>query len=146
MKTKTPLTLLAACLTIACAMSAAAQGQGPATNPSDARAQRHAQLNPQVEQQRRHAEQQARQSLDQEAIAAILETENAVRALAQNNAREALAAIERATGKLSVLVSRHPAAALLPVELEVEVIDAAPRDTGETKRIAKLAEDAVDDP
>jgi len=137
--------MLTACLAIAWALNTSAQAQGPATNPSDARAQRNAQLNPQVEQQRRQAEQEARQSLSQEAIAAILETENAVRALSQNNAREALAAIERATDKLSVLVSRHPAAALLPVELEVEVIDAAPHDTGEIKRIAKLAEDAVDD-
>jgi YfdX protein len=84
---------------------------------------------PDVESQRRDAEQQAQKSLDQDAAAAIAETRNALRSIAANNTAEALAAIERATGKINILLARNPATALIPVGFEVEVIDAAPVDT-----------------
>ena len=68
------------------------------------------QVRPEVEQQRKSAEDQARKSLDQEAVAAIDETTNAIKAIADNKTDEALAAIERATGKINVLLARNPAA------------------------------------
>jgi hypothetical protein len=84
------------------------------------------QARPDIEKQRKDAEQQAEKSLDSEAMAAIRETRKAIAAIADNKADDALAAIERATGKVDVLISRNPATALLPVAVEVEVVDAAP--------------------
>jgi len=56
-----------------------------------------------------------------------------------------LAAIEQATGKINILLARNPATALIPVSLEVEVIDAAPHDSKAIAEIAKNASKAVDD-
>jgi hypothetical protein len=84
------------------------------------------QARPDIERQRKDAEQQVEKSLDSEAMAAIRETRTAIAAIADNKIDEALAAIERATGKVDVLVSRNPATALLPVAFGVEVVDAAP--------------------
>lgn len=97
------------------------------------------QARPEIDKQRQDAQQQAEKTLDKEAISAIEETNRAVNAIAANKTEEALAAIERATGKINVLLARNPANALIPVSLQVEVIDAAPR---ESKAILELAQDA----
>jgi hypothetical protein len=103
------------------------------------------QARPGIEQQRKEAEQRAQGSLDKDAIAAIEETHKALAAIAANKREGALAAIERATGKINVLLARNPATALIPVSAEVEVIDAAPLDLQIIKARAKAVEDAVDD-
>jgi len=100
---------------------------------------------PEIEKQRQEAQQQAEKSLDKEAVAAIDETQNAVKAIAANNSDEALAAIERASGKINILLSRNPATALIPVAAEVEVIDAAPLDIKAIKARATDAKRAMDD-
>jgi hypothetical protein len=97
------------------------------------------QARPEIDKQRQEAQQQAEKTLDKEAIEAIQETNRAVKAISENKTDEALAAIERATGKINVLLARNPANALIPVSLQVEVIDAAPRDS---KAILELAQDA----
>ena len=84
-------------------------------------------------------------TLDQEAKAAIDETQKAIDAIAANKNEQALAAIEQATGKINILLARNPATALIPVSLEVEVIDAAPHDSKAIAEIAKNASKAVDD-
>jgi hypothetical protein len=84
------------------------------------------QVRPDIERQRKDAEQQAEKSLDSEAMAAIRDTRTAIAAIADNKINDALTAIERATGKVDVLISRNPATALLPVAFGVEVVDAAP--------------------
>jgi hypothetical protein len=121
------------------------QQQGAAQGSPESRARCEAQARPEIERQRKQAEEQARKSLDAEAVAAIEETRNALRAIADGRSEEALAAIERASGKVNVLVGRNPAAALLPVHFEIEVIDAAPLDTRQIRELAKAAERAVDD-
>jgi hypothetical protein len=98
------------------------------------------QARPEVEQKRKEAEQQATKSVDQEAVAAIDETQKAIDAIAANKKDEALAAIERATGKINILTARNPATALIPVDAEVDVFDAAPHDN---KAVVKLANDAT---
>jgi hypothetical protein len=103
------------------------------------------QARPDIERQRRDAEQQAEKTLDKEAISAIEETEKAIRAIAANNTSEALAAIERATGKINILLARNPANALIPVNSEVEVIDAAPHDLQLIDELTDAVEAAVDD-
>jgi hypothetical protein len=111
---------------------------------SEARANVQAQTQPAIEQQRQQTEQQAQKTLDKEAIAAIEETVKAVRALAANQTTEALAAIERASGKLDVVLARNPDTALVPVDVEVVVIDLAPRDYDEIMDLAGAASIAVD--
>jgi hypothetical protein len=89
-------------------------------------------------------EQQAEKTVDKEAVAAIEETRNAVKAIAANKTDEALKAIERATGKISILLARNPSAALIPVAYSVEVIDAAPLDIPAIRDRAKAAAIAFD--
>lgn len=112
---------------------------------SAALAQSQAQARPEIEQQRRQAEQQAQQSLDRDAAASLEETQRAIKAIADAKTDEALAAIERASGKINVLLGRSPSTALIPVEVEVVVIDAAPRDVKAIRDVAKAAERAIKD-
>lgn len=99
---------------------------------------------PDVESQRRDAEQQAQRTIDQEAVVAIAETHNALRSIAANNTAEALSAIERATGKIDILLARNPATALIPVHFEVEVLDAAPVDPKVVQERLNAVEEALD--
>lgn len=57
---------------------------------------------------------------------------------------EALAAIEQATGKIDVLLSRNPATALIPVNVQVNVIDTAPQDGEDIAFLKNTAEMAMD--
>jgi hypothetical protein len=123
------------------AQTAAAEQK--AQNQSQHQAQ--AQANPGIERQRQQAEQQAQRSVDRDAVAAIEEARRAIEAIDQGKTDEALAAIERATGKINILVGRDPNAALLPVQAEAVVIDAAPLDVKEIRARAKAAENAVED-
>ena len=103
------------------------------------------QARPEVEQERKQAEQKAQQTLDKEAIAAVDETTKAVKSIAENKKDEALATIERAIGKINVLLARNPATALIPVSTAVEVIEGAPLDLETIRARAKAAKDAVED-
>jgi hypothetical protein len=128
------------------------QGQTPGQSPSQSPAQQsdfenqrrqsEQQTRPNLERQRQSAEQQAQSSLDADAVAVIAETRNALAAIAANQPNEALSAIERATGKVNVLLARNPAAAIIPVSYEVEVIDTAPDDIKEIQNVSRAAESA----
>jgi hypothetical protein len=116
------------------------------TKTSDGdRAQAQAKANPQIEKQRQEAEQQASKALDKDAQAAIDETNKAIKAISDGKTSDAIAALERATGKINILVGRNPANALIPVQLNAQVIDVAPTDLKAIKTIAKAADSAVDD-
>jgi hypothetical protein len=128
--------------------TAAANAPTQAQAPSDVEAQRKAaqqQARPEVEKQRKEDEEEAKKTLDQEAIAGIEETQKAVNAIAAGKTEEAIAAIERATGKINVLLARNPATGLVPVSVEVEVIDTAPHESQAILDIAKEASKAVDE-
>jgi hypothetical protein len=86
---------------------------------------------PEVEAQRRQAEDEAEKSLDKEAIAAVQQTERTLIAIAEDRIEEALNAIEQATGKINILLSRNPNTALIPVNLRATVIDTAPDDVSD---------------
>ena len=123
------------------------QTQANTQNASDVQAQRkqaEQQARPEVEKQRKEAEEETKKTLDQEAIAAIDQTQKAVDAIAAGKNDEALAAIEQATGKINVLLARNPATALIPVDLDVEVIDTAPHQTQAVLDLAKDVSRAVD--
>lgn len=98
---------------------------------------------PEVEKERQSAQDQATQALDQDAIAAINQTQNAIKAISQNKKNDALASIEAATGKINILLARHAKAALIPVATEVEVIDAAPVDEKAVQALDHSVSEAV---
>jgi ribosomal protein S20 len=101
------------------------------------------QARPGVEKERKQAEDEAGKNLDQDAIAAVNETQSAIDAIASNKADVALHAIEQATGKINVLLARNPATALIPVSVQVEIIDAAPHDLKMIKTLTQEVSTAV---
>jgi YfdX protein len=133
---------LTVCLGMASVVRSQQQSRG-SSEPSRSNTQTKGQQS--IDQQRQQVEQQAKSRLDQEAIAAIMETNNAVKAIEAGRTDEALAALERATGKIDILVARNPAAALIPAAVQVDVIDTAPTDLEMIQHLAGAVEDAVDE-
>ncbi|MBE9228606.1 YfdX family protein [Phormidium sp. LEGE 05292] len=98
-----------------------------------------------IEQERQKATNEAQSSLDQDAIAAIEETRNAINALDQENTQDSIQALERATGKLDILLARYPELALVPVSTQITIIDLAPRDFDLIEPIRDEAKRAVNE-
>jgi hypothetical protein len=69
------------------------------------------------------AEAEKRATLLQDAASALAETHNAVTALDKNDRKSAIAALERATGKLDVVVSRDKNLAFAPVAVSTTMLD-----------------------
>lgn len=103
------------------------------------------QVQPEVEEQQRRAQAEAEKTIDKEAVAAIEDARKAVDAIAANKNDEALAAIQRATGKINLLVTHNPAVAVIPANVEVAVFDWAPGDPFSIMDIAKDVSRAIDD-
>ncbi len=80
------------------------------------------------EQQRQDAERSAEGEVNQDATAVIRETRNALDAIAKTDKAGAIAALERATGKVNILLARNPSTALIPESVEVVLHDTAPSD------------------
>lgn len=85
-------------------------------------------LQEQVEQAQSEATEEAQSLLDSEAIAAVEETKKAIAAIDSGKSQEALQALERATGKLDILLARNPKLAFIPLSSTIQVIDVAPQD------------------
>lgn len=98
-----------------------------------------------IEQERQKATNEAQSSLDQDAVAAIEETRNAINAIDQENTQESIQALERATGKLDILLARYPELALVPVSTQITIIDLAPRDFDLIEPIRDEAKRAVNE-
>ena len=64
-----------------------------------------------------------RQEVIQEAVSALQETFNALKALEDGKKEEALKALANATGKLELVVARDPALALAPVDVGMTTYD-----------------------
>lgn len=79
-----------------------------------------------IEATKQDAISEAASRLDQEAISAIEETRTAISAISEGSTQDAIAALERATGKLDIILARDPDLALIPVSSVVEIIDIAP--------------------
>jgi hypothetical protein len=114
-------------------------------NSSDARAITQAQTKPALEKERKQAEQEVTKNLDREASAAFDQTLEAVEALDRKETSRAMAAIEAAIGKIDVVLARNASNALIPVDVEVEIIDTAPQDSDTILDISGAASVAVDD-
>ena len=110
---------------------------------AESRARNQAQAQPQVEQQRKEAETEGQKTVDKDAVSAIEEAQMAVKAIAGGRNDQAIAAIERATGKINILLARKPSTALLPVNTAVEIVDHAPKDPDAIRAISAEAEKAI---
>jgi hypothetical protein len=113
----------------------------PALETQRSHAEQHAR--PELEQWRQAAEHKAEETLDADAVAAIDAAVKAIDAITAGNTKEALQLIEQATGKVDVAIARNPKLARIPVRTEALILDAAPADMGEIRRLADLAETAV---
>jgi hypothetical protein len=98
---------------------------------------------PDIKKEREKAKEKADQSLDQDAMAAVTNTQTALDAIAANKKSDAMSAIEAATGKINVLLARNQAAALIPVASEVDVINAAPLDENAVQALNHRVSEAV---
>jgi hypothetical protein len=87
---------------------------------------------------------QKRKQIIDEAVAALTETKNALKALEEKKTKDALAALERATGKLNIVLAREPKLALAPVAVEVVTHDIYTT-VDEIKKARKQAEEYLDD-
>jgi len=96
-----------------------------------------------IEEEKQAVTAEAESSLAQEAIAALEVTQNAIAAIEQGKTQEAIQAMERATGKIDILVVRYPELALVPVSTQVDVIDVAPLDVSAIERIRNQIKSAV---
>jgi len=85
-----------------------------------------------------------RKALFEEATTAIRETKNALKALDEKQAKEALAALERASGKLTIILGREPELALAPSDVNVVTYDIL-ADIEAVKALREEIEDALDD-
>jgi hypothetical protein len=149
-----PRILLPLLLAVSAVITAGCNSQPPATQnpppgnpapsqPPQATPGQQQHMNPDVEKQRDEQKQQAQSTLNPDAMAAIDDTRKAVDAIASSDKEKAMSAIEDATGKINILLARNPATALLPVNVTVEVIDVAPLNDEEVKRLIAAAEAAV---
>ena len=79
-----------------------------------------------------------------DASAAIDETKKALQALDENKLEEAMTSLERATGKLELILARDPTLALAPVDIKVVTYDLL-ANTDTVKAMIHDAEDYLED-
>lgn len=84
-----------------------------------------------------------RAELVQEAVEALRETSNALTAIDRNKTNDAIAALERATGKLEIVLARTPELALAPVDVTATTYDVL-GSVGDVERIRDAAKSAID--
>lgn len=116
----------------------------PASYATDSAAKVTQDVGKKVEQQQHGQTAQKRKEVLSEATAAIRETENALKALDENKNKEALAMLERAAGKLDVILAREPRLALAPVAVSSSTIDVL-TSIDAVKALVNRAEDALGD-
>lgn len=75
-----------------------------------------------------------RKQITAEAVAAIRETQNALKALDEGEKKDALSALERATGKLELILAREPKLALAPTNVSA-VTTSIVADTQKVKEV-----------
>ncbi|RSY76569.1 hypothetical protein DAH66_21270 [Sphingomonas koreensis] len=85
-----------------------------------------------------------REELLQDAVSALQETENALAALDKKDAKAATAALERATGKLEIVLARNPNLALAPVDVSIVSYDVL-GSVDAVNALRKSAEEALED-
>lgn len=99
---------------------------------------------PKLEQQKQEQTAEKRKQITLEAIAAISETQNALKALDEGKKSDALAALERSTGKLELILARDPKLALAPTNVGASTIQVM-AGAEKVKTIRKEAETLLED-
>jgi YfdX protein len=84
-----------------------------------------------------------RKTLMADATSAINETQNALKQLDDGKKQEALAALERATGKLEIILARDPSLTLAPAGVVVATVDLE-GGIDAVKLLRRQAEDLID--
>jgi hypothetical protein len=84
-----------------------------------------------------------RKTLMADATSAIGETQNALKQLDDGKKKEALAALERATGKLGIILARDPSLTLAPAGVSVVTVDLQ-GGIDAVKQLRKQAEDLME--
>lgn len=100
--------------------------------------------NTKVEQQKQDQTAEKRKEITSEAMAAISETRNALKALDENKTKDALSALERATGKLELILAREPKLALAPTSVSAVTYDVI-AEVEKVKEVRKEAENLIND-
>ena len=85
-----------------------------------------------------------RQKITAEALAALQETTNALKALDEGKTEDALASLEKATGKLEIVLAREPRLVFAPVAVTSNSQDII-TSTDMAKRMVDQAEDLLED-
>lgn len=80
-------------------------------------------VQPQVDEKVTDEAKEKRKKILEDAVTAIDETKNALKLLDEEKTDEALAALEKVTGKLELILARDPKLALAPVNTEVVTYD-----------------------
>ena len=101
-------------------------------------------VNKKVEKAQQDQTAEKRKAVFEEATTAIRETKNALKALDEKKTKEALAALERASGKLTIILGRAPELALVPSDVSVVTYDML-ADIDAVKALRDEIEDALDD-
>ncbi len=97
-----------------------------------------------VEQQKQEQTAEKRKAITAEAMAAVNETRNALKALDEGKNDDALAALERATGKLELILARDPKLALAPTNVGAVTINVV-GDIDKVKELRKEAQRLMDE-
>lgn len=101
-------------------------------------------VKPQVDAKTGDQAEKKRKKITADAVAAVNETKKALKLLDEKKTDEALAALERATGKLDLILARDPVLALAPVDVEVVTYDLL-ADLDTIKKVIDEAEDYLED-
>lgn len=135
LKTKTILATGALALTLALT---------PAAYAEDAKNEVTANADKKVEETKQDKTAEKRKAILEEATVAIRETQNALKALDDKKNDAALAALERATGKLEIILARDPELALAPSGVGAVTYDVL-ASIDAVKDVREQAEDALGD-
>jgi hypothetical protein len=134
---KTKVILVAGALAIILAFT-------PLAFASDTKADAPADEKQKVEETKQDQTAEKRKEMMEEARSAIRETENALKALDEKKIKDALAALERTAGKLTIILAREPELALAPSDVNEVTYDIL-ADIDAIKALRDEIEDALDD-
>lgn len=136
---RVPLILLLALLLVLFPMAPAIASSASESQPApESRNETEAEVREQVSADVESQADEKRERIIQEAVTAIDQTRKAAEALRNEDANEALAALERVTGKLEIILARDPDLALAPMNLAMTTHDIY----GTVEAIKRAIEDA----
>jgi hypothetical protein len=113
-------------------------GSAAGANPQSSAA------NAKVADQTQQQAAEKRKQITAEAMVAINETRNALKALDEGKNEDALAALEKTTGKLELILTRDPQLTLAPTSVD-EVTTSIIADTDKARQLRKEAQKLLDD-